>query len=61
MTATMWRTYTFKGRKVVVIQQWQDPFGRTMVRIASAALGEDDVQDSMSEAAFLAEASEVCD
>jgi hypothetical protein len=61
MTATMWRTYTFKGRKVVVIQQWQDPFGRTMVRTASAASGEDDVQDGMPEAAFLAEAVELHD
>jgi hypothetical protein len=61
MAATMWQTYTFKGQKVVVIQQWQDPFGRAMVRIASADSGDDDVQDGMSEAAFLAEARELND
>jgi hypothetical protein len=53
----MWQTYCYKGHEVVVIQQWQDPFGKPMVRIASTAPGEEDAEAGMPEEVFLAEAS----
>jgi len=33
--AEMWRVYRYLGHRVMVIQQWADPFGRRMVRIES--------------------------
>lgn len=57
--AVMWQRYTFRGHEVVVIQQWTDPFGVRMVRIASATPGEEEVAVGMTEAAFLAGARPV--
>ncbi len=57
--AEMWQLYTYRGHEVIVIQQWADPFGRAMVRIASATRGEDDVATGMKEADFMAEAQRV--
>ncbi|MCG6203988.1 hypothetical protein LPW26_05030 [Rhodopseudomonas sp. HC1] len=33
--AEMWKTYRYNGFRVIVIQQWDDPFGRRMIRIES--------------------------
>ena len=55
-SAEMWGHYVFRGHEVVVIQQWADPFGRRMVRIASAGPGEEDAAAGMAEETFLAEA-----
>lgn len=55
----MWQHYRWREREVVVIQQWLDPFGRRMIRIASVAPGEEDVAEGMSEAEFAAEAQPV--
>ena len=33
--AEMWKTYRYNGHRVMVIQQWDDPFGRRMIRIES--------------------------
>lgn len=54
--AEMWGRYLYRGHEVVVVQQWADPFGRRMVRFASAAPGEEDAAAGMTEEAFLAEA-----
>src|SRR5216684_5587682 len=34
--AKMWKTYALHGFTVMVVQQWNDPFGTPMVRIADA-------------------------
>lgn len=47
------RVYRVMQRRVVVIQQWLDPFGRPMVRFRSADDGPE-AEDGLSEAAFLA-------
>ena len=31
--AEMWGVYDYKDHRVMVTQQWQDPYGRRMVRI----------------------------
>ena len=56
--AVMWQRYAYRGHEVVVIQQWADPFGRRMVRIASATPGEEEAT-GMAEAEFMAEARAV--
>jgi hypothetical protein len=53
--AEMWGIYTFRGRRVRVIQQWADPYGRRMVRVEMAAEG-DDRAEGMMEEDFLREA-----
>lgn len=52
----MWQRFAWRGHEVVVIQQWADPFGRRMIRVASARDNEDDMAAGMPEAEFLAEA-----
>lgn len=57
MTApAMWQRYVWRGHDVVVIQQWVDPFGRRMIRVASIKPGDEEVAAGMPEADFVAEA-----
>ncbi len=51
----MWKTYRYNGFRVMVIQQWDDPFGRRMVRIESLDDGGDHAT-GMFEADFLKDA-----
>ncbi|WP_322516024.1 hypothetical protein SR870_00075 [Rhodopseudomonas palustris] len=53
--AEMWKTYRYQGHRVMVIQQWDDPFGRRMIRIESV---DDDGAHAagMFEAEFMREA-----
>ncbi|EJN05847.1 hypothetical protein [Phyllobacterium sp. YR531] len=53
--SAMWQTYQYQGHEVVIIQQWQDPFGKSMVRIA-ANLDGGLIADGMLEEKFLSEA-----
>lgn len=53
--AEMWQRFTWRGHNVVVIQQWTDPFGRPMLRVADP--DDDDMAAGMSVDAFLAEAT----
>jgi hypothetical protein len=55
MTVTMWGTYRFQGHTVVVTQQWQDPFGRAMIRIETTGPGPEQ-GIGVVEADFLREA-----
>lgn len=50
----MWRRFDWRGRRVVVIQQWTDPFGRPMLRFADA--DDEEMAAGMALDAFLAEA-----
>ena len=52
--AKMWKTYLLHGFTVMVIQQWNDPFGTPMVRIAEA--GDEERAEGMPEADFLSQA-----
>ncbi len=55
MTETlMWQRFTWRGHLVVVIQQWTDPFGRPMLRVADPE--DEDMAEGMPVAEFLAEA-----
>ncbi|MDH2346147.1 MULTISPECIES: hypothetical protein [unclassified Bradyrhizobium] len=49
--AEMWKLYDFRGHRVRVIQQWQDPFGVPFVRIES--IDDAAIADGMREAEFL--------
>lgn len=51
----MWQVYRFGDHQVVIIQQWFDPFGRPMIRIA-AHLDGHLIAEGMPEEKFLAEA-----
>ena len=51
----MWETYEFRGHRVVVIQQWTDPYGQRMIRVRLAEAGEDDAV-GLSEERFLQDA-----
>ncbi|WP_147407815.1 hypothetical protein [Rhodopseudomonas palustris] len=53
--AEMWKTYRYNGFRVIVIQQWDDPFGRRMVRIESLDDGGEHAT-GMLEADFLKDA-----
>lgn len=53
--AEMWKTYRYNGFRVMVIQQWDDPFGRRMVRIESLDDGGEHAT-GMFEADFLKDA-----
>ena len=53
--AEMWRTYAFRGFTVIVIQRWDDPFGKPMVRIADTR--DEERAEGMPEAVFLAQAA----
>ncbi len=58
LRAEMWRTYLFQDVEVRLIQQWQDPYGRPMVRIET--INEDESRaESMPEDIFLAGASPI--
>lgn len=50
----MWQRFMWRGQEVVVIQQWTDPFGSAMLRVADPA--DEAVAAGMSVDAFLAEA-----
>jgi hypothetical protein len=52
--AKMWQAYAFRGFTVRVIQQWDDPFGMAMVRIAD--IRDDERAEGMPEAVFLSQA-----
>jgi len=54
--AQMWATYDFRGFRVMVIQQWQDPFGRPMVRIQTL---DETMAEGMPEELFLKDAKVV--
>ena len=56
--AEMWGTYVFQGHSVMVIQQWQDPFGRSMVRIRTTGDGPEQ-EIGLTEADFLGAATKV--
>lgn len=57
MTApALWQRYAWRGREVIVVQQWRDPFGRPMICVASAEPGEEEMTAGMAETEFLAEA-----
>ncbi len=56
--AQMWGIYRFHGMEVRVIQQWNDPFGRAMVRIETVDAA-DPRAEGMTEAAFLAHADPI--
>ncbi len=51
--AEMWKTYLFRGFTVMVVQQWNDPFGRPMVRVEA---GDEERGEGMPEAVFLSQA-----
>jgi hypothetical protein len=55
--AEMWKTYVFHGLTVMVVQQWNDPFGTPMVRIAET--GGEERAEGMPEAVFLSQAAPV--
>lgn len=52
----MWGLYRFHGHTVMVIQQWHDPFGCAMVRIAVVD-GIEDIAEGMAEDRFMKEAT----
>jgi hypothetical protein len=52
--AKMWKTYVLHGFTVMVVQQWNDPFGTPMVRIADAR--DEGRAEGMPEAVFLSQA-----
>lgn len=54
-SAQMWGAYDYKGHRVTVIQQWQDPFGTRMVRIQAVG-PEEGLAAGMPEAEFLRDA-----
>lgn len=54
--AEIWKTYRFRGYRVMVIQQWRDPFGRKMVRIETIDDG-DARAEGMPEDDFMLEAT----
>jgi hypothetical protein len=59
INSLMWQRYRYRGHEVVVIQQWSDPFGTPMVRIADA--DDDAAATGLTEAAFMTEAQAITD
>ena len=55
----MWRHFIWRGRRVEVIQQWTDPFGRPMLRFAAA--DDETMAAGMPVDEFLAEATACSD
>lgn len=53
--AAMWQRYTWRGHQVEVIQQWTDPFGRPMLRVADPH--NEEMAEGMPADEFLAEAT----
>lgn len=53
--AQMWGAYDYQGHRVTVIQQWEDPFGRRMVRVQIVGPDEE-LAAGMLEADFMGEA-----
>ncbi|MDQ0507303.1 hypothetical protein [Xanthobacter agilis] len=56
----MWQVYRLRGYLVTVIQQWHDPHGQPMVRVATAGEG-DRLAAGMAERTFLAAAAFVAE
>ncbi len=54
----MWKTYDFRGFRVMVIQKWQDPFGQRMIRIETVDDGGERAM-GLREEEFVAEAQHV--
>lgn len=54
-TAEMWGVYDYKGHRVTVIQQWEDPFGQRMVRV-QVVESEANLATGMPEVEFMREA-----
>lgn len=54
--AEMWATYRYRGYQVMVIQQWQDSFGRRMIRIETTQDGGAHAE-GMLEEAFMQEST----
>jgi hypothetical protein len=52
--AEMWKTYMLHGFPVMVVQQWNDPFGTPMVRVIDTS--DDERAEGMPEAVFLSQA-----
>jgi len=52
--AKMWKTYALHGFTVMVVQQWTDPFGTPMVRIADTS--DEGRAEGMPEGVFLSQA-----
>ena len=55
----MWRCFSWRGHKVMVIQQWTDPYGRAMLRFADP--NDEDMAAGMPVAEFMAEATPLAD
>ncbi len=51
----LWQRYAWRGHEVVVIQQWSDPFGRPMLRVADP--DDEEVAAGLPVDEFLAEAT----
>lgn len=51
----MWGVYNYQGHPVTVVQQWDDPFGRRMVRVQVVGLDET-FADGLLEADFMGDA-----
>ena len=51
----MWQRFTWRGHRVEVIQQWVDPFGRPMLRVADPE--DEDSAMGLPRDEFLAEAT----
>ena len=52
--AEMWKTYMLHGFPVMVVQQWDDPFGTPMVRVVDTS--DEQRAEGMAEAVFLSQA-----
>ncbi len=56
----MWATYRYHAYDVMVIQQWHDPFGCPMIRIAVVDDGQD-IAEGMPEDRFLGDATMIAE
>lgn len=54
-TPQMWEHFAWRGHEVVVIQLWEDSYGRPMLRFADPA--DEEMAAGMPVAQFLAEAT----
>lgn len=52
----MWAAYTYQGQRVIVVQQWRDPYGRRMVRVQLA--DDEDHAMGLPESDFLHDAKD---
>ena len=51
----MWQRFTWRGHRVMVIQQWTDPYGTPMLRVADPE--NEDMAAGMPVDQFLTEAT----